>query len=474
MGRGDTSSAAAAAVVWKMVTLEEIRALPPSATRPFYPRTLRRGIRSLKEPKPWKCSECGNVNDLTCHLVFDLPAFKCRACNAEPREGDADFGFCYSDIAMNEACPIGHKRWLEEGNEKMDTYSGLSLLTMIHVFQLDGVKETKTSGLHKKTNNESQKLHNVSDWGWVDQNDFAAMSSAVADGYPLICLYSTGPKLASLKPGDIYVPPLHGATGGHASLLVGAHQEGRVKLLYFLSSNGERSCQRSDKKGDGIRGGIGAIISGRFDFNPVQIFRFNERIISLKTNSYFKEYSQGKADGAKTMRQALEDPDGGRGLGSRRSTAARCRFWLRDSSLPPLSKSIYVWKEWTDTGHRATLAIARRSSCVRPWGHQPPVYAHSRAPAALRLLRARRPPSSTFLRPPVIGEGVEVPTRLSMARARRGATAFPRGGGKQMRERSRGVDEEVRGDEAALTELSAKWEVDGRRRRRQRRAERDC
>ncbi|OEL23394.1 hypothetical protein BAE44_0015587, partial [Dichanthelium oligosanthes] len=151
------------------------------------------------------------------------------------------------------------KRWLEEGNEKMDSYSGLSLLTMIRVFQIDGVKEKNTSGLHKKTNHGSHKLHKVSDWEWVDQNDFAAMSSAVANGYPLVCLYDQGTRLANLKPGDIYVPILHDATGGHASLLVGAHQEGRVKFLYFLSSTSERWCQRSDSKGDGIRGGIGAM-----------------------------------------------------------------------------------------------------------------------------------------------------------------------------------------------------------------------
>ncbi|CAN6230475.1 unnamed protein product [Urochloa humidicola] len=327
MRSGETfsSSSLAEAVVWKMVTLEEIRALPQSATRPFYPRTLRRGVRSIKEPQPWKCSECGNVNHLTRHLLFDLPAFKCKGCNAEPRKGEADFGFCYSDLALNEACPIGHvksqkpgqcipntisscveithrvmatileqpisregpfididdllgkyeKRWLKEGRKKINVYTGQSLLTMIDVFRFDGVKEKKSIGSEKNSSG-LQKLHRISDWAWVDQKDFAAMSSAVADGYPLIVLYETGPRLRNLKPGDVYVPPLHGAIGGHASLLVGAHQEGAVKSLYFLSSNSEMFCQRSQNKGDGIRGGIGAIVPGRFDFDPIQILRFNE------------------------------------------------------------------------------------------------------------------------------------------------------------------------------------------------------
>uniref|UniRef100_A0A0D9WE60 Uncharacterized protein n=1 Tax=Leersia perrieri TaxID=77586 RepID=A0A0D9WE60_9ORYZ len=234
-----------------MVTLEEIRALPPSATRPFYPRALERGTRSLKEPRPCKCLATPSParNNIGIGKMWELE--------------------CYTSPRVKYK-----KRWQQEGNERLDGYSGLSLLTMIKVFQIDGVKEKKTGGLPTMTNNE---LYKVSDWAWVDQNDFAAMSSAIADGYPLICLYKCGPRLVNLKPGDIYVPPLDGVLGGHASLLVGAHQEGGVKFLYFLTCNSERFCQRNVSEGDGIRGGIGAIIHGRFDFNPVQIFRFNER-----------------------------------------------------------------------------------------------------------------------------------------------------------------------------------------------------
>ncbi|KAF0891197.1 hypothetical protein E2562_006553 [Oryza meyeriana var. granulata] len=108
MRRGETSSSSSAAAVKKTMTLEEIRALPPSATRPFYPRTLLRGTRSIKQPQQWTCLMCGNVNAPTHHLLFDLPAFECIGCGAMPREGDTDFGFCFADLAANEACPIGN------------------------------------------------------------------------------------------------------------------------------------------------------------------------------------------------------------------------------------------------------------------------------------------------------------------------------------------------------------------------------
>lgn len=64
--------------------LTRIRELPLFVGRPSYPRQLIRGTRRLKQAKPWKCLECGLENEPTHHLLFDLPAFKCRQCDAEP------------------------------------------------------------------------------------------------------------------------------------------------------------------------------------------------------------------------------------------------------------------------------------------------------------------------------------------------------------------------------------------------------
>ncbi|KAF8691183.1 hypothetical protein HU200_040300 [Digitaria exilis] len=168
-----------------MVTLEEIRALPPPAMKPFYPRPLQWGTRSIKEPRTCNCSECGNVNDLTRHLVFDLPAFRCKACNAEPGESTVYLRFMSTLLGqpLSEQGPFididdllfkYEKRWLAEGNLAIDHYTGWSVITMIEVFMVDGVRQKNASGLH----NDSDKSLKVSDWAWVNQNDFAAMSSA--------------------------------------------------------------------------------------------------------------------------------------------------------------------------------------------------------------------------------------------------------------------------------------------------------
>jgi hypothetical protein len=55
-------------------------------TRPSYPRCLIRGMRSIKEPEPWTCGACGFENEPIHHLLFDLPPFHCKSCNADPPE----------------------------------------------------------------------------------------------------------------------------------------------------------------------------------------------------------------------------------------------------------------------------------------------------------------------------------------------------------------------------------------------------
>lgn len=272
---------------------------------------------------------CGHVNELTPHLLYNLPAFQCKGCGADPREGDTDFGFCFGDLGFNNVCPIGHvkqqepgecianalastveindrimmtileqppsekgpvidiedllckyeKKWREEGNLEMKDYTGHSFLTMIRVFQTDGVKE-------KGVENESNiKLHKISDWDWINKDDFVAISSALADGYPLVFGFLFGEKIAYLEPGEIYMPPPEDSVSEdgkrkperHFAVLVGAHQEKKVKFLYFLNCWDEEFCTRSTDEGDGIRGGVGAISADGLYFGPVQIFRFNER-----------------------------------------------------------------------------------------------------------------------------------------------------------------------------------------------------
>uniref|UniRef100_A0A0A9HL82 Uncharacterized protein n=1 Tax=Arundo donax TaxID=35708 RepID=A0A0A9HL82_ARUDO len=62
----------------------------------------------------------------------------------------------------------------------------------------------------------------------------------------------------------------------HLAVLVGAHQENKLKIFYFLNSWDEKFC-RSNDEGDGIRGGVGAITADDLCLAPIQIFRFNER-----------------------------------------------------------------------------------------------------------------------------------------------------------------------------------------------------
>lgn len=272
---------------------------------------------------------CGYVNELTPHLLYNLPAFQCTGCGADPREGDADFGFSFADLDFNNVCPIGHvkqqkpgecianalvssveinnrimmtileqppikkgpildiedlifkykKKWREEGKPEMKDYNGHSFLTMIRVFQTDGVKEMVV------THEDTAKLHKISDWDWINGDDFVAISSALADGYPLVFGFLVGEKVAYLEPGEIYMPPPEDSVSDdgerkperHFAVLVGAHQEKKVKFFYFLNCWDEEFCKRSNNEGDGIRGGVGAISADGLCFGPVQIFRFNER-----------------------------------------------------------------------------------------------------------------------------------------------------------------------------------------------------
>ncbi|KAJ1294280.1 hypothetical protein BS78_01G134000 [Paspalum vaginatum] len=82
--------------------------LEVTGTRPSYPRPLIWGTRSIKQSEPWTCEVCGFKNELIHHLMFDLPPFNCKACDADPPEGSTDFGFCYGDLALNEFCPISN------------------------------------------------------------------------------------------------------------------------------------------------------------------------------------------------------------------------------------------------------------------------------------------------------------------------------------------------------------------------------
>lgn len=69
-----------------MKLLDKIRALPPSTFRPYYPRTVERGTRSVKEAKSWICQQCQCENAPTKHLLFDLPAVNCNDCGFPPPE----------------------------------------------------------------------------------------------------------------------------------------------------------------------------------------------------------------------------------------------------------------------------------------------------------------------------------------------------------------------------------------------------
>jgi hypothetical protein len=128
-------------------------------------------------------------------------------------------------------------------------------------------------------------VHRIAGWTFLGAEDFAAVCAALADGYPLITGYYCGKRAALLKPGEIYVPPASdciSADGkrkpvGHCVVLVGAVQEGTEKIVFFLNSAGEKFCERCQKEGDGIHGGIGAIRFKDVFLPPIQILRFNER-----------------------------------------------------------------------------------------------------------------------------------------------------------------------------------------------------
>lgn len=129
---------------------------------------------------------------------------------------------------------------------------------------------------------EQDKLHKISDWVYLGK-DFISLSSALADGYPLIFGFKCGKNLSNLQRGEIYCPPPDNFRSddgtipdGHFAVLVGAQQERRLKFFYFLNSWDEDFCQRDDNEGDGIRGGVGAIINDGIQL-PIQVLRFNER-----------------------------------------------------------------------------------------------------------------------------------------------------------------------------------------------------
>uniref|UniRef100_J3LV50 Peptidase C1A papain C-terminal domain-containing protein n=1 Tax=Oryza brachyantha TaxID=4533 RepID=J3LV50_ORYBR len=242
-------------------------------------------------------------------------------------KGDTDFGFCFADLGANMTCPIGnvkmqrgnecmanalascveitnrvmmtllgqpvskegpfididdliskyHQIRLTEGKIDRNGYTVDSLLSMIHVFQVDGVNELEKDDSGNHTVGAS-KLHKVHDWLWLDGNDFVALSSLLADGYPLICGFPVGPRFSYLEYGEIYCPPPNDrAAVDHCAVLVGAHREGRSNWFYFLNSHDTDFCQRTEYKGDGIDCGVGAIETGHFSLNPIQILRFNGR-----------------------------------------------------------------------------------------------------------------------------------------------------------------------------------------------------
>ncbi|KAJ1294281.1 hypothetical protein BS78_01G134100 [Paspalum vaginatum] len=154
--------------------------------------------------------------------------------------------------------------WREEQVERSDKFDFESLIVMLCVVEEEGVKDM-----------ESDDLYKIQDWHDIDEGDFAALSSALADGYPLITGFQYGERLASLQPGEVYMPP-NRKTCGHVTVLVGAQQERGVKFFYFLNSWSEKFCSTMSE-GDGITGGIGAIRADGIDFAPIQILRFRER-----------------------------------------------------------------------------------------------------------------------------------------------------------------------------------------------------
>nr|TKW37785.1 hypothetical protein SEVIR_1G071200v2 [Setaria viridis] len=284
-----------------MTLLEKIRALPPSTFRPFYPRTVERGTRSVKEAKSWTCQQCQHENRPTKHLLFDLPAANCDVCGFPPPEGAADFAFCYADLGMNGFCPIGnvkkqktkevltkdgpfmniedllgkyHKRCTGKGDGPNYEYNLQSLLDMLSILVADGVRELEHNNVHK-----------IAGWTFLGADDFAAVCAALADGYPLITGFNCGKRAALLKIGEIYVPPALNSVSadgkrkpvGHCVVLVGAEQAKTEKIVHFLNSAGEEFCERSHKEGDVIHGGVGAIRFKDLLLPPIQILRFNER-----------------------------------------------------------------------------------------------------------------------------------------------------------------------------------------------------
>ncbi|RLN13259.1 hypothetical protein C2845_PM09G13710 [Panicum miliaceum] len=293
-----------------------------AGARPSYPRPLLWGTRSIKQPKPWTCGTCGFKNALVHHLLFDLPPFKCKACDADPPEGSTDFGFCYGDLALNGFCPIGnvkdqtgqtclanslssavemthrfmkiiqveplseegpvvdvddllkkYKKFCGEGCENSSKFGFHALVYMLRILEDDGVKDMESTDVYK-----------IYDWDYINEDDFAALSSALADGYPLLTGIQLGKRFWKLEPGDLYMPPKEGSIGkdgkstpeGHAVLLVGAQQEQGIKFFYFLNSWSEEFCP-SIFDGDGILGGIGAVRAEGIGFSPLQILRFGER-----------------------------------------------------------------------------------------------------------------------------------------------------------------------------------------------------
>uniref|UniRef100_J3MD42 Uncharacterized protein n=1 Tax=Oryza brachyantha TaxID=4533 RepID=J3MD42_ORYBR len=211
-----------------------------SAKLPYAPST---DTRSMDIPR-FQSTKKGLRNEPKA-----LKPVACKACDAEPPEGSVDFGFCYGNLALNGFCPIGnvkdqdgstclanalasaveitqrisriirgeplseegpvvdvndllmkYKILCEERGLKYDNFDVRSLINMLRVLEVDGVRAKGDDNLYK-----------IHDWDYIDKDDFATLTSALADGYPLIAGFQTGKSVCFLQPGEIYMPPKQGS-----------------------------------------------------------------------------------------------------------------------------------------------------------------------------------------------------------------------------------------------------------------------
>lgn len=286
---------------------------------------VRRGVRSSCDTESWECFQCGSINLPVEKLLFDLPAFHCRGCEA-PFLGEMNF--CYDLVKANKRSLIGGLDNIKNQYDKPEciAYSIASCLeiadrikTVLQGKNPDSVKEIDpiaivdmfdgkclancsdgTSGIGKLVtmalavqtdgiqSADHSRLYTAVAVETIDKYDFEGICATLADGIPLVGAFYCGSRLEKLEYCQIYrVPKLSKFLDrnliptGHAAVIIGAGMRCGIQYLYFLNSWGNFFCPRYDKDGNLVKAGVGKLRFYDLLCNPIMFITDSAKRVGL-------------------------------------------------------------------------------------------------------------------------------------------------------------------------------------------------